>query len=52
MAKRNYRPAHGSPLVGSATPINNFYDIEGNEMRNFPTIGCYELAPEAEKWQG
>lgn len=49
MAGGNYRPAHGSPLVGSATPINNFYDLEGNEIRNFPTIGCYELAPEAEK---
>lgn len=47
MAEGNYRPAHGSPLVGAASPtINLAYDLEGNEMRSFPTIGCYELAPD------
>ena len=46
MVGGNYRPAPGSPLIGAATELNQAHDLEGNEMRNFPTIGCYELAPD------
>ena len=46
MAGGDYRPAPGSRLIGAGTKMEQPVDLDGNEMRNFPSIGCYELAPD------